>query len=75
MKHLIKWMDYSLIKKRGGEYLTNQILYNIKSYIAEEKPHFSDNIECEDILNKISNLINDEISVLTNFEDLDLYET
>jgi len=55
--------------------LTNQILYNIKSYIAEEKPHFSDNIECEDILNKISNLINDEISVLTNFEDLDLYET
>ncbi len=55
--------------------MTNQILYNIKSYIAEEKPHFSDNIECEDILNKISNLINDEVSHLTNFEEIDLYET
>ncbi len=73
MKHPIKWMDYLLIK--GGKYLINQILHNIKTYITEEKAQFLDNSECNNIINELNILFGSEVSHLTNFEEIDLYET
>lgn len=54
--------------------MTNQILHNIKAYITTES-QFLDSVECNDIVNKINVLINDEMSCLRNIDNLDLYET
>ncbi len=55
--------------------MTNQILHNIKTYITEEKAQFLDNSECNNIINELNILFGSEVSHLTNFEEIDLYET
>ncbi len=61
--------------KKGGEYLTNQIIQNIKDYITEEKSQLLDEAECVNIVDRMNILIGDEMSYLGSFDNLDLYET
>lgn len=59
--------------------MTNQILYNIKSYITERQNQLTDRYECTgsdysngklDALDELSNYITGELMYLSDVEDL-----